>query len=97
MWSTASRAGRTAATSPWRAANARAWPITPAKCCKDDVADGLQRPSRRKPRPQQCRRGFLRIKCDHQHFILGPVDIYCNQSNEAVNATKEAEREASLS
>lgn len=28
---------------------------------------------------------------------LGPVDIYCNQSSEAVNATKEAKREASLS
>src|SRR3989344_4700767 len=29
---TASRAGRTAGTSRWRAANARAWQISPARC-----------------------------------------------------------------
>jgi hypothetical protein len=31
----ASRAGRTAATSRWRAASARAWPTSPARCCNE--------------------------------------------------------------
>jgi PhoH-like ATPase len=32
---TSSRAGRTAGTSPWRAANAHVWPTSPARCCNE--------------------------------------------------------------
>src|SRR5277367_2784921 len=44
MWSTASRAGVTAVTLPWRAASVRVWPTTRRRFCSDK--DGPSKPLR---------------------------------------------------